>query len=114
MPNTPRKADAFITIEVDVLDGCAVVIGYLRRRADPELQTRSFSCLVGDAGLLRLLPEWLAELRAEAELGRVETLIDQRERLDGSSVGAATTEITSLNSTCTSLGPDTGPRSLIR
>lgn len=110
-----RQADAFITMEIDAMLGRTLVTGYLRRHAAPEDTLRSFSVLIDDANLIRRLPEWLAELRAEAELGRGESLDEQQVRLTGySSSGSAATEITSLNSTCTSLGPVTGPRSLIR
>lgn len=109
------KADAFIALEVDVMAGKTLVTGYLRRHTDPEVRVRSFSCLIADAELLTRLPEWLAELRSEAQLGRVETLIEQQNRLASySAFGSTATEITSLNSTCTSLGPVAGPRSLIR
>lgn len=115
MPNTNRKADAFILLELDALGNRTMATAYLRAHTDPDVQHRSFSCLVNDASLMRRLPEWLAELRAEARLGRPETLAEQQSRVAGySSSGSAATEITSLNSTCTSLGPATGPRSLIR
>lgn len=110
-----RKADAFLTLAVDVMDGKTHVTGYLRRHTDPEVQLRSFSCLATDAVLFARLPEWLAELRAEAALGRLETLTDQQDRLAGYWSGSAETEIISLNSTCTSRLPDgSGPRSLTR
>lgn len=115
MTNVARKADAFITLAIDVQAGRTMVTGVLYSGVSPDEQIRSFTCLADDAQLMRRLPQWLAELRAEASLGRVETQAEQRARLAAySSCGSATTEITSLNSTCTSLGPSTGPRSLTR
>ena len=70
---TNRKADAYITLEIDVLDGKTLVVGYLRPRCDPDRQVRSFSTALSDAGLLDRLPVMLADLRAEAALGRCET-----------------------------------------
>lgn len=114
MPNAKRKADAFITMAIDAQVGRTMVTGYLRSHSNPGVQIRSFSSFVNEVDLVRRLPEWLAELRAEAQLGRVESLAEQQARLGGySSCGSAATEITSLNSTCTSRGPAAGPRSLI-
>ena len=85
-----NKADAFITLAVDVMASKTLVTGYLRLHADPEIQVPSFSCLLDDAGLLKRLPEWLAELRAECVLGRVETLAEQQARLAAQALGAMT------------------------
>ena len=115
MTNVPRKADAFITLAIDVQAGRTMVAGVLYSGVNPDEQIRSFTCLADDAELMRRLPEWLAELRAEATLGRFETQAEQQARVAGYlQSGSAATEITSLNSTCTSLGPSTGPRSLTR
>lgn len=79
-----RDADAFITMGIDVMDGKILVGGYLRLRADPEAQVRSFTRHADDGTVLARLPAWLAELRAEAELGRLETQEEQAARLAAS------------------------------
>lgn len=111
---TDRKADAFLTMQIDALGGKTLVTGYLRPRDDPGRRMQSFSCLATDAQLLARLPEWLAELRAEAQLGCFESMAQEAARLSAQSSGSATTEKTSLNSICTSRGPVSGPRSFTR
>lgn len=109
-----RKADAFITLAVDVVADKTLVTAYLRRHTDPEVQVRSFSCLIADADLLARLPEWLAEMRAEALLGGPESIAERDARIGNQSSCSGGTESASLNSICTSLGPATGPRSFTR
>ena len=114
MTNVACKADAFITLDVDVLEGRTMVTAFLRDPAKPDVLRQSSQCLRNDAQLMQYLPRVLAEIRAEAALGRFETPAEQKARLAGySSSGSATTETTSLNATCTSLGPSTGPLSFI-
>lgn len=81
---TNREADGFITLAIDVMDGKILVSGDLRRHASPQVHVRSFTCLADDDTVLARLPEWLAELRAEAELERLETQEEQDARLAAS------------------------------
>lgn len=117
MSTAKIKPAATITIEIDVLApvGKSVVSGTLVCQPGGR-PMYSFSGGFTDAEIATLLPEWMAELRAEAALGRFETLAEQKARLAGqASSGECSTDTTSLNSTCTSLSPDgSGPRSLVR
>lgn len=105
MSQTTRKPNAMLTLGIDQLDGQTVVAGYLCSPHPPYEQRLSFRGSFTDAEIATRLPEWMAELRAEAALGRFESLDEQRARLAGqASSGKSCTDITSLNSTCTSLG----------
>lgn len=105
MSNTDRKPGFLITMGVDFLPGKVSVDGYLCEPCPPYRQVKSFSCLINEADLPKRLPELFDELRAEAALGRFESLAEQQARLAGqASSGECCTDITSLNSTCTSLG----------
>ena len=100
-----RKSGVLLTLGIDQIDGKTSVAGFLCKPIPPYEQVRSFHCLVDDAELVKRLPEWLAELRAEAALGRFESLAEQQARLAAqASSGNGCTDMTSLNATCTSLG----------
>jgi len=114
--STGNKHGAVLSIELDAVpsSGRSMVCASLVCQPGGR-PMHSFSGLFTDAEIAARLPGWMAELRAEAELGRVETLDEERQRLAGSSSGSCCTVISSLNATCTSLSPDgSGPRSLVR
>ncbi len=81
MSNADRKPGFLIMMGVDFLPGKVSVDGYLCEPCPPYRQVKSFSCLISEADLPKRLPELFDELRAEAALGRFESLAEQQARL---------------------------------
>jgi len=92
-----QKPRAFISLAVDHFDGRVMATAFLYNAEKSDKPIPSFACLaIDDADLIKRLPEWLAALRAEAKLGRCESLQETADRLAGYSSGCTTAETTSL------------------
>ena len=81
MSQTEPKPNAMLKISIDCIGGKTAVAGYLIGPHPPYEQMLSFMGAFTDAEIATRLPEWMAELRAEAALGRFESLAEQQARL---------------------------------